>query len=68
MPPALTRIGLTWAVLLVLASGLLLLGQTPGTPEFVVTVMTLGIGVVLGVGIILAIYLTRRAERRSLER
>ncbi len=36
-----------WGVLLIVLSVVLLFAQTPGTPEFIVTILTIGIGVIL---------------------
>jgi hypothetical protein len=48
MTPGLARAALRWAVLIVVVSAGLLLFLKPGTPEFVITVFTLGIGLVFG--------------------
>lgn len=48
MTPGLARAALRWAVLIVVVSAGLLLFLKPGTAEFVITVFTLGIGLVFG--------------------
>ena len=48
MPPEIGRVALGWAAFLVLASVILLFTLTPGTPEFVVTLFTLCLGLLLG--------------------
>ncbi len=48
MTPGLARAALRWAVLIVVVSAGLLLFLKPGTVEFVITVFTLGIGLVFG--------------------
>jgi len=48
MTPGLARAALRWAVLIVVVSACLLLFLRPGTAEFVITVFTLGIGLVFG--------------------
>jgi len=48
MTPGLARAALRWAVLIVVVSAGLLLFLRPGTAEFVITVFTLGIGLVFG--------------------
>jgi len=49
----------------VLASGVLLLTLTPGTPEFVVTLFTLCLGLLLGLVVVVGVVLTRRREKRE---
>jgi len=48
MSPGLARAALRWAVLIVVVSAALLPFLKPGTAEFVITVFTLGIGLVFG--------------------
>jgi hypothetical protein len=60
MPPAVGRVALGWAAFLVVASGILLLTLTPGTPEFVITLFTLCIGLFLGLIVVVAALLMRR--------
>jgi hypothetical protein len=65
MPPEIGRMGLGWAAFLVLASGVLLLTLTPGTPEFVITLFTLCLGLLLGLIVVVGVVLTRRREKRE---
>jgi membrane protein DedA with SNARE-associated domain len=59
------RVALGWAMFLVLASVFLLLTLTPGTPEFVVTLFTLCLGLLLGLIVVAAVIVTRRREKRE---
>ena len=59
------RVALSWAAFLVLASGVLLFTLTPGTPEFVVTLFTLCLGLLLGLVVVAGILVTRRREKRE---
>ena len=59
------RMALSWAAFLVLAGGVLLLTLTPGTPEFVVTLFTLCLGLLLGLVVVVGVVLTRRREKRE---
>lgn len=59
------RLAAGWAILLVLLSGLLLIGETPGTPEFVITLFTLCLGLLLGAGVSVTTLLVRRSQRRG---
>jgi len=43
----------------------LLFTLTPGTPEFVVTLFTLCLGLLLGLIVVAAVVLTRRREKRE---
>ncbi|GAA0589156.1 hypothetical protein GCM10009534_24230 [Kribbella sandramycini] len=54
-----------WAAFLVLASGLLLLTLTPGTPQFVVTLFTLFMGLLLGLIVVAGVIWTRRRTNRE---
>ena len=65
MSPQLGRAALGWATFLVLASVVLLLTLTPGTPEFVVTLFTLCLGLLLGLIVVAGIMWTRRREKRE---
>ena len=65
MPPEMGRVALGWAVFLILASGILLLTLTPGTPEFVITLFTLCLGLLLGLIVVAGVVLTRRREKRE---
>jgi flagellar biosynthesis component FlhA len=65
MPPAVGRVALGWAAFLVVASGILLLTLTPGTPEFVITLFTLCIGLFLGLVVVAAALLIRRGTKRA---
>jgi flagellar biosynthesis component FlhA len=65
MPPSVGRVALGWAAFLVLASVVLLLTLTPGTPEFVITLFTLCMGLLLGLIVVAAVVVTRRRERRE---
>jgi membrane protein DedA with SNARE-associated domain len=58
-------VALSWAAFLVLASGVLLFTLTPGTPEFVVTLFTLCLGLLLGLVVVVGVVLTRRREKRE---
>jgi len=49
----------------VLASGVLLLMLSPGTPEFVVTLFTLCLGLLLGLVVGAGIFVIRRREKRE---
>jgi membrane protein DedA with SNARE-associated domain len=59
------RVGLGWAAFLVLASVVLLFTLTPGTPEFVVTLFTLCLGLLLGLIVVALIVVTRRREKHE---
>ena len=63
--PQIGRVALGWAAFLVLASVVLLLTLTPGTPEFVVTLFTLCLGLLLGLIVVAVVVLTRRREKRE---
>jgi hypothetical protein len=65
MGPQIGRMALGWAAFLVLASGVLLLTLTPGTPEFVVALFTLCLGLLLGLVVVVGVVLTRRREERE---
>ncbi|MFG1626638.1 hypothetical protein [Kribbella sp. NPDC049227] len=65
MAPQIGRLALSWAAFLVLASGVLLLTLTPGTPEFVVTLFTLCLGLLLGLIVVAAVLVLRRREKRE---
>ncbi|MEJ1110786.1 MULTISPECIES: hypothetical protein [unclassified Kribbella] len=65
MGPQIGRMALGWAAFLVLASGVLLLTLAPGTPEFVVTLFTLCLGLLLGLVVVVGVVLTRRREKRE---
>ncbi|MEV0800221.1 hypothetical protein AB0I34_21185 [Kribbella sp. NPDC050281] len=65
MAPQIGRLALGWAAFLVLASAVLLLTLTPGTPEFVVTLFTLCLGLLLGLIVVAAVLLLRRREKRE---
>lgn len=65
MSPQLGRMALGWATFLVLASGVLLLTLSPGTPEFVVTLFTLCLGLLLGLIVVVGVVWTRRREKRE---
>jgi membrane protein DedA with SNARE-associated domain len=65
MGPQISRVALGWAAFLVLASVVLLFTLTPGTPEFVVTLFTLCLGLLLGLIVVAAVVLTRRREKRE---
>ncbi|TCC50994.1 hypothetical protein E0H75_12675 [Kribbella capetownensis] len=65
MAPQIGRLALGWAAFLVLASGVLLLTLTPGTPEFVVTLFTLCLGLLLGLIVVAAVLVLRRREKRE---
>jgi membrane protein DedA with SNARE-associated domain len=59
------RVGLGWAAFLVLASVVLLFTLTPGTPEFIVTLFTLCLGLLLGLIVVALIVVTRRREKHE---
>ena len=65
MPPEVGRVALGWAAFLVLASAVLLFALTPGTPEFVITLFTLCLGLLLGLIVVAGVVLTRRREKRE---
>ncbi|TCC65592.1 hypothetical protein E0H73_01245 [Kribbella pittospori] len=65
MGPQIGRVAFGWAAFLVLASGVLLLTLTPGTPEFVVTLFTLCLGLLLGLIVVAAVLILRRREKRE---
>ncbi|WP_238176203.1 hypothetical protein [Kribbella albertanoniae] len=65
MPPELGRMALGWAAFLVLGAGVLLLTLTPGTPEFVVTLFTLFLGLFLGLIVVAGVVWTRRRTKRE---
>ena len=65
MSPQLGRMALGWATFLVLAGGVLLLTLSPGTPEFVVTLFTLCLGLLLGLVVGAGIFVIRRREKRE---
>jgi membrane protein DedA with SNARE-associated domain len=59
------RVALGWAAFLVLASVVLLFTLTPGTPEFVVTLFTLCLGLLLGLIVVAGVLLSRRRDKRE---
>ncbi|WP_328998307.1 hypothetical protein OHA18_28090 [Kribbella sp. NBC_00709] len=65
MSPQIGRLALGWAAFLILASGALLLTLSPGTPEFVVTLFTLCLGLLLGLIVVVGVVLTRRRDKRE---
>ena len=65
MGPQIGRVALGWATFLVLASAVLLFTLTPGTPEFVVTLFTLCLGLLLGLIVVAGVLVTRRREKRE---
>jgi hypothetical protein len=65
MGPQISRVALGWAAFLVLASVVLLLTLTPGTPEFVVTLFSLCLGLLLGLIVVAAVVVTRRRGKRE---
>lgn len=65
MPPEIGRVALGWAAFLILASAVLLFTLTPGTPEFVITLFTLCLGLLLGLIVVAGVVLTRRREKRE---
>jgi membrane protein DedA with SNARE-associated domain len=65
MPPEMGRLALGWAAFLVLGSVVLLVTLTPGTPEFVVTLFTLCLGLLLGLTVVAVVVLTRRRAKRE---
>jgi membrane protein DedA with SNARE-associated domain len=65
MPPEIGRVALGWAAFLVLASVVLLFTLTPGTPEFVITLFTLCLGLLLGLIVVAGVVLTRRRGKRE---
>jgi len=52
-------------VFLVLAAGVLLLTLTPGTPEFVITLFTLCLGLLLGLIVVAGALWNRRRDKRE---
>ena len=65
MSPQIGRAALGWAAFLILASGALLLTLSPGTPEFVVTLFTLCLGLLLALIVVAGVVLTRRRGKRE---
>ena len=65
MSPQIGRAALGWAAFLILASGALLLTLSPGTPEFVVTLFTLCLGLLLGLIVVAAVLVLRRRDKRE---
>ena len=65
MVPQIGRVALGWAAFLVLASVILLFTLTPGTPEFVVTLFTLCLGLLLGLIVVALVVVTRRREKHE---
>jgi hypothetical protein len=65
MPPEVGRVALGWAVFLVLAAGVLLLTLAPGTPEFVITLFTLCLGLLLGLIVVAGALWNRRRDKRE---
>lgn len=65
MLSGISRLAAGWAILLVLLSGLLLIGEAPGTPEFVITLFTLCLGLLLGSAVLVMTLLVRRSHRRE---
>jgi len=65
MGPQIGRVGLGWAAFLVLASVILLFTLTPGTPEFVVTLFTLCLGLLLGLIVVVLVVVARRREKHE---
>ena len=65
MPPEMGRVALGWAAFLVLASVVLLFTLTPGTPEFVITLFTLCLGLLLALIVVAGVVLTRRRGKRE---
>jgi membrane protein DedA with SNARE-associated domain len=65
MPPEMGRVALGWATFLVLASVVLLFTLTPGTPEFVITLFTLCLGLLLALIVVAGVVLTRRRGKRE---
>jgi hypothetical protein len=59
------RLAAGWAILLVLLSGLLLIGEPPGTPEFMITLFTMCLGLFLGALVLVTTLLLRRSHRRG---
>lgn len=68
MIPTVQRMAAGWSVVLIVASGLLLLGESRGTPEFVITVFTLFMGLLLGLGAVAVSVVARRIQLRSAHR
>ncbi|SEF17994.1 hypothetical protein [Jiangella alba] len=62
---ALARAGLSTGLFLLAVAGLLLLAIPPDRPEFVPTVLSLCIGLLLTGTAVVAMLLGRRAERRD---
>ncbi|TCO35696.1 hypothetical protein EV652_101581 [Kribbella steppae] len=65
MGPQIGRVGLGWAAFLVLASVILLFTLTPGTPEFVVTLFTLCLGLLLGLIVVVLVVVAKRREKHE---
>lgn len=60
--PDVGQVAFRWALFLIAAAGLLLLmaRPSPGTPQFVVTVLLLGVGVVMALLVFLFVRIKRR--------
>jgi hypothetical protein len=65
MLSGITRLAAGWAILLVLLSGLLLIGEPPGTPGFFITLFTMCLGLLLGAAVLIVTLLVRRLHRRE---
>jgi len=65
MPAGIVRIALGWASFLVLVGGALLFVEPAGTPEFVVTVLTIGLGLLLAALAVGATLVMRRLADRQ---
>lgn len=53
MSEGMTRTALSLALFIVIASAAVLIGQTPGTAEFVVSVMSLAVGLIFAALVVL---------------
>lgn len=62
------RMAAGWSVVLIVVSGLLLLGENRGTPQFVITVFTLCMGLLLGLGAVAISVVARRLQLRPAHR
>lgn len=66
--PGVGQVAFRWAAFIVVASGLMLLVVRPGTPEFVITVVMLVVGLAFGAGVFALVRLPARGHDRSRRR
>ena len=66
--PGAGQVAFRWATFIVVLSGLMLLVTRPGSPEFVITVVMLVVGLVFGAGVFALVRLPARGHVRSRRR